>query len=148
MDDRLAWLALGADDEPAAVVVVRTLPNCEVIESISADAEVCFLVVAAEARTQGHGSRLEDIALRHLAALGRKVAYGAVELSCPDSITFWRSRGWIDGPEYHRGDSHVLTMTRPLDVDGLAASGDTPPDGSRLLGRARRQVVTARASRQ
>jgi GNAT superfamily N-acetyltransferase len=125
MDDRLAWMAFGANDELAAVVVVRTLPSCELIGNISADAEVCFLVVAAEARTQGHGSRLEVMALRHLAALGRQVAYGAVELSRPDSITFWRSRGWIDGPEYHRGDAHVLTMTKPLDVDGLAASGDT-----------------------
>ncbi|GEM_PF-4949316 len=119
-DDRPAWLAFGTSDEPTAVIVVKTLPKDEVLRSISTDAEICYLVVAAEARRQGQGSRLEVIALRHLAALGCQLAYLGVGLNRPDSITFWRSRGWMDGPEYHRGDAHVLQMTKRLDVDCLA----------------------------
>jgi GNAT superfamily N-acetyltransferase len=123
MDDRLAWLAFGANDEPTRVVVVETLPKFKVIGSRSADAKVCFLVVALEARRQGHASRLEVIALQHLAVLGHQVAYLEVELRRLDSITFWRSRGWTDGPEVHQGDGHVLLMTKPLAVDSPTASG-------------------------
>jgi len=113
-EDRVAWLAVDDHGRAIGVVVVELLGKCTHVGESRADCTISYLAVRPDARGRGHGGRLAAHAVSELAARDGTLAYLDVECSKPDSIGFWRSRGWTKADEYHKGEAHILQMIKSL----------------------------------